>query len=107
MAELTPEERQRIYEEEKARLEAREQIAAEKDQVQLSQAAKGKLEKNRFEQIKKRKKPDGLPGIGNTRIQRKARFVKVIQVKRSGWLFFLTLLSLFSPKQTRPHLFYC
>ena len=49
----------------------------------------------------------GLPGIGNTRIQRKARFVKVIQVKRSGWLFFLTLLSLFSPEQMRPHLFYC
>jgi len=32
-----------------------------------------------------------LPGIGNTRVQRKSSFVKVIQVKRSGLMFFLTL----------------
>ena len=48
--------------------------------------------------------PLRLPGIGNTRIQRKAGFVKVNQVKGSGLLFFLTLLSLFSPEQTRHHL---
>jgi len=39
-----------------------------------------------------------LPGIGNTGIQRKTRFVKVNQVKSSGSLFFLTLRSLFSPE---------
>ena len=64
-----------------------------------------------------------LPSVGNTRIQRKSSFVKVIpvclsacghaqagvrrtgrQVKRSGLMFFLTLQSLFSPDQTPHHL---
>ncbi len=39
---------------------------------------------------------NGLPGIGNTGLQRKADFVKIDQLKLTGLVFFLTALSLFS-----------
>ena len=38
---------------------------------------------------------DGLPGIGNTGIQRKAYFVKIDQLKLAGLVFFLAAQALF------------